>query len=304
MKFLDYSGVQRLWAAMKDHTAEAAKYQPNVAREYDMGAQTDIAAYVAGWSKAAPVYGGIATTKPAIVTVSDYAWTGPTADYRQTATADVIVTFPDGSSLTARGVRFISDYSAPGRVYAARLADGAGPIDTGLTMDYSYTFAAAGCVPEGLTGVLLGAYTSNSERTTLRILGGSNKVQAMWPGVYEIQSTGLNTGLNVREMFSYRLGGGSVEVTQPERFSGEHNDSNWQTIGAGSEKIYLFNESESGTFRNGILREARIYDKDGNVLRFFQPVMLDGGEIVIVDVANNYQVYRPTVGTLEEVANP
>lgn len=300
MKFLDYSGVRRLWAAMKDHTAEAAKYQPNVASEYDMGAQTDIAAYVAGWSKAAPVYGGIATTKPAIVTVSDYAWTGPTADYRQTATADVTVTFPDGSSLTARGVRFISNYSAPGRVYAARLADGAGPIDTGLTMDYSYTFAAAGCVPEGLTGVLLGAYTSNSERTTMRILGGSNKVQAMWPGLYEVQSGDLD----VREIFRYRLGKGTIFVEQQEKYSDGYNNSDWQTTGTGSAKIYLFNESESGTFRNGILREARIYDKDGNVLRFFQPVMLNDGEIVIVDVANNHQVYRPTVGTLEEVANP
>lgn len=299
MKFLDYSGVQRLWAAMKDHTAEAAKYQPNVAREYDMGAQTDIAAYVAGWSKAALVYGGIATTKPAIVTVSDYAWTGPTADYRQTATADVIVTFPDGSSLTARGVRFISDYSAPGRVYAARLADGAGPIDTGLTMDYSYRFTVSGYAPEGNACVLVGAYASNEERTTLRILGGANKIQAMWPANREHYGSSLGDDLDFRTTFYYRQDGGEIYMRQGQLDAGEYH-SGWQTSGTGAAKIYLFDESEAGTFRHGILHEARIYDGAGNILRYFQPAK-QNNEIVIVDIANGNQVYRPTVGTLEEV---
>lgn len=300
MKFLDYSGVQRLWAAMRDRTAEAAKYQLTVAREYDMGAQTDIAAYVAGWSsKAALVYGGIATTKPAIVTVSDYAWTGPTADIRQTATADVTVTFHDGSSLTAQGVRFITDYSAPGRVYAARLADGAGPIDTGLTMDYSYRFTVSGYAPEGKAGVLVGAYTSNAERTTLRILGGANKIQAMWPANREYQGGSQDGDIDFRRMFYYRQDGSEIYVRQGGLDAGGNN-SNWLTTGTGAAKIYLFDESEAGTYRYGILHEARIYDGAGNILRYFQPVK-QNNEIVIVDIANGNQVYRPTVGTLKEV---
>ena len=298
MKFLDYSGVQRLWAAMKDHTAEAAKYQPTVASEYDMGAQTDIAAYVAGWGEANSIY-PIAKAKPATVTVGDYTWAGPTADIRQTATADVTITFYDGSSLTAQGVRFITDYSPPGRVYAARLADGAGPIDTGLTMDYSYRFTASGYAPEGKAGVLVGAYTSNAERTTLRILGGANKIQAMWPANREYQGGSWDGDIDFRRMFYYSQDGSYVHMRQGGFDTGE-DSINWLATGTGAAKIYLFDESEAGTFRHGILHEARIYDGAGNILRYFQPVK-QNNEIVIVDIANGNQVYRPTVGTLEEV---
>lgn len=204
-------------------------------------------------------------------------------------------TWPAGTGIEA----LLRDLFGPrpdGRVFACELETKTAYIDTGLTMDYGYRFRAVGRVPEGSMGVLLGAYTSNSERTSMRLMGGGNMFQHMWPGLTQI--TYADTGLTPRELFEYTQDKDGVTIIQ-----------NGQTVtrtvagtqsGTGAAAIHLLQESGGTTRGYGILCEAQIWDAGGNLLRDFRPWFLNG-EIVIVDEAHDNQVYRPSEGGLIEV---
>ena len=183
-----------------------------------------------------------------------------------------------------------------GRVFACSLETTSAHIDTGLTMDYGYKFRAVGRTPEGLASVLLGAYTSNSERTTLRMMGGGNAIQHMWPG--NTQLAYADTGITPREIFEYVQDKDGVTITQGEL---THTATVAGTqSGTGAAAIHLLQESNDTTRGNGILREAQIWDADGALLRDFHPWYLNG-EVVMLDEANDNQIYRPSAGGLVEV---
>lgn len=204
-------------------------------------------------------------------------------------------TWPIGTSTEA----LLRDLFGPrqnGQVFACELETKSAYIDTGLTQDYSYKFRAVGRTPEGLASVLLGAYTANDDRTTMRLMGGGNSFQHMWPGLTQI--TFDNTGLTPREIFEYTQDKDGVIITQ-------NGQTHTATVagtqsGVGAAAIHLLQESGGTSRGNGILREAQIWDANGTLLRDFRPWYLDG-EIVIVDVANGNQIYRPSSGGLLEV---
>lgn len=268
-----------------------------IAASYNTGTETDIAAYLTGQlnlSGTSPYSGGVVQIKPLALTVGDYTWTEPDSGYIRRATADVSICFPDGSRLTRPGVVFTC-YDDSG-VVLVRGETGAEYIDTGLIMDYGYEFRAEGCATLGNQAVLLGAFASTSERTTLRLLGASNKVQHMWPGL--VEATSAASGIDCRRLFSYVQNSTGATLTQGETTYTVSRSGT--SSGTGTAKILLFNESVGGSYGHGILSWAEIRDNTGNVLRHFEPRKL-GDEWVLVDTAHDNQVYRPTSGTLIEV---
>lgn len=306
MKVLDLAGAQRLWNAMTARMDAAAAPAGSmaswhtldgIADSYDMGGESDIAAWLAAnlnlsangrlWAVAAP-------RSPALE-VGPYTWQGPTADIRMVTSADVTLRFPDGSSLS-KSVAFTSDYNLPGRVYAAQLENATAVIDTGLTMDYGCRYVFTGHASSASPAVIVGAFSSTAERATLRILGNSNKAQSMWPG--NIETTSTASGINFREMFTADIDASRTVFTQgattyTRSYSGTAS-------GTGTAPIYLLNETPGGGYGYGTLREARIYAADGTLLRCFQAANVEG-EIVLMDLAHDNQIYRPSAGGLVEV---
>lgn len=268
-----------------------------IAASYDTGTEPDIAAYLTGQlnlSGVSPYSGGVVQIKPLTITVGDYTWTEPDSGYIRRAIADVSVRFPDGSCLTRHGVVF-SRYDDSG-VVLVRGETGAEYIDTGLTMNYGYEFRAEGCAILGNQAVLLGAFASTSERTTLRLLGAGNKVQHMWPGLGE--ATSAASGIDFRRLFAYVQNSTGATLTQGETTYTVSRSGT--SSGTGTAKILLFNEAAGGSYGHGILSWAEIRDNNGNVLRHFEPRKF-GDEWVLVDTAHDNQVYRPASGKLIEV---
>lgn len=268
-------------------------------------ANLGIPATYSGW--------GIVQNLPLQVTAEDSTWYGPDADGYGYTTTNVIVTFPDGSSLVKENVTFKKSFDVEGRVYAVRLGEGATFVDTGLTLNFAYRFEVKGYIEEGVQGSLIGAYSSNSLRTTIRLLGGSDKAQLCWPNNVEMYSG--NIPCNGDSTFSYRRM--CKIVVSGRRTTGGYNwlvegredigqdcgatgvNTNWQATGTDSAKIYLLNEQANSTYKNAILREAKIYDENDVLIRQFQGAKINN-EIVIVDAVTG-DIYRPDAGTLVEV---
>lgn len=261
---------------------------------YDMETATDIEEFLAGRLNLNPSSGlySVVRHKPLTLSVGPYAWSEPDAYHLRTADADVGVVFPDGSRLT-KPVRFTT-FDTSGILLLK--GEGGAYIDTGLTLDYSYEFRAEGCAPPDKAGVLIGAYTANTERTTLRVLGASNKAQCMWPGNQEAAST--TSGINYRVPFSYAQNATGTTFRQGAKIY--TRDYAGTAEGLGSAPILLFNEQHPGNYGNGMLAWAEIRDGGGNVLRRFEPRNVEG-EWVMADTANGGQIYRPAVGRLVEV---
>ena len=253
--------------------------------------------------------------------VGPITWSGVVDQYNsESGTANVAVIFADGSRIIqqARFTRFLPG----GRIYGVAWdANNPGYIDTGLTLNYGYLFKARGYTkPGGVMGILMGAYSSNSERTQVRQLGGSNKFQVQWPAGSDVTQT--TSSVDVNKEFEYTIGAnyfnvkqGSVEYNKTN-FSG-HNTSGTNT----GVPILLLNETKTGTgYTNGIGCEWVIYDTDHTtILKHFIPYHLADDEIVILDVnglskteiddiivngdSSTFasRIYRPGAGTLVEV---
>lgn len=166
-------------------------------------------------------------------------------------------------------------------------------IDTGLTMNYDYTFIATGYVAEGVQNVFVGAFQDISTRTTNRFLGGSKQVQSMWPTNKNFNAVNDNTGIDITQLFTYTATNKGMVLTQgnvtyefPYETDGE---------GVANIPIYLFDEATTLKYNNAAIHEAIIKDGEGTILRHFQPWMIDN-EVVMVDIAHDNQVYRPMNG--------
>lgn len=256
---------------------------------------------------------GIVQNVPLQVTAEDSTWYGPDADGYGYTTTNVIVTFPDGSSLVKENVTFKKNFEVEDRVYAVRLGEGATFVDTGLTLNFAYRFDVKGYIEEGIQGSLMGAYTSNSVRTTIRVLGGSNKAQLCWPNIVEVPAANMpcdgDSTFSYRRMCRIVVSGRAIGYNYKwhitgtgdvgQECSGSGANANWQATGTDSAKIYLLNEQANSSYRNAILREARIYDENDVLIRMFQGAKRNG-EVVIVDAISG-DIYRPDAGTLVEV---
>lgn len=289
----------------------------------DMQGAHNIAAFMSRYlnlpGMATPVGTSNLGYKAPTMTVGDYTWTSPDAEGNQTATADVTITFADGSTLT-KTLNFKTGQSY--RVYAARSTDGA-YIDTGLTLNYAYTFRATGFLPGTSMGVFIGSLSSATARTTARLLGSSQKIQHMWPGntEYTADQIGGSLAFSLGEEFAVQYSATEFHVWNQSGVSYNATVSGKTQTGTVNVPILLFDETVGGSYKNAVIRNARIYDENGYEVRNYWPMMLNN-EIVYVDTAIGIEddimqdliakgpyseyvgyVYHAPVGALEEV-NP
>ena len=169
-------------------------------------------------------------------------------------------------------------------------------IDTGLNLDGNAEITAKGGVLEaGKQAILLGAYTSQRERTALKILSGSVKIQSQWASNEEI--TELN-GLDLLQPFEYTQNKNTTQITQGAitlncvngGFSGNSDTT----------KIYLFNQTENGEFNHGFLFYATI--THGGTIYEFKPMrkLKDGVDLGVVMLKNSKEL-NLNCGVLELV---
>lgn len=231
-----------------------------------------------------------ASLKPLRFVCDEYHWGELQPDDHHYAEVTVHVLFPDNSELTKTIL-----FSRSDSIIGVRLSSTGAYIDTGLTLDFSYEFEARGYVLNS-QAVLIDAFASTSARTALRILGSSNKVQFMWPNNNEY--TYATTGIDFSRLFTYIQKYNSLTLTQ-DATTYTASISNSTASGTDSAKVLLLNSSaNSFSYGNGVIYYAIIRDSNGNVLRHFKPQYTEDNELVLVDVAHDNTVYRPSWGEL------
>ena len=138
----------------------------------------------------------------------------------------------------------------------ALILKGANYIDTGLKMNGNIYLSVEGCLPDTTKqAVLAGAYKSNSERTVLKILGKSHKIQSQWAG--NVETTAEQTdGMDFSSRIIY-----SQTPTQT-RFNCSGKRVELENTGyTGSDEgtpLLLFNQTKGGEFNNGALHSVNI----------------------------------------------
>ena len=244
------------------------------------------------------------------------------SEFYKTTLANIKVKFGDESCLSD----FVSvcKFLGKGRRVFAATASGGAYIDTGLKMNGAYTFAATGWTRQNNQSVLIGAYETNTSRTTLRILGSSNKLQTMWSANQEYNNSASQFDFN--KEFFYMQKANNLYFTQ-----GEANytlTGTTHTITQNNENIpiLLFNETPTATYNNGVIKRATIRDENMQILQDFLPYEIEdeNGNLVVVMIevssldnqmlnkimkyginADNGayadKIYKPVVGSLVEV---
>lgn len=209
-------------------------------------------------------------------------------------------------------------------------------VDTGLTKNGNYSFEAYGYTTNGNISVLVGSYDSNTDRTTLRMLSSSNKLQSMWSANNEITSAEANIDFNSPTW--YFQNANHININQTDDFgtpSFLKEFTNTNTNQTTNTPIYLFNETTSSNYDNGVLiyagiatigddSESKNNYANKTYIKYFIPCKNNKtNEIVLIDVADyqsdNYiymssyiedlkngnipedKIYRPTNGILVEV---
>lgn len=244
------------------------------------------------------------------------------SEFYKTTIANIKVKFGDESYLSD----FVSVCKFLGkgrRVFAAKASDGA-YIDTGLKMNGTYTFAATGWTRQNNQSVLIGAYETNTSRTTLRILGSSNKLQTMWSANQEYSNSASRFDFN--KEFSYIQKANDLYFTQGEANYTLTGTTHTTTQNNENIPILLFNETPTAGYNYGVIRRATIRDENMQILQDFLPYEIEdeNGNLVVVmievsDLDNQMlnkimkyginadngacadKIYKPVVGSLVEV---
>ena len=144
----------------------------------------------------------------------------------------------------------------------ALILKGANYIESGLTMDGNILLSVVGSLPDTTKqAVLVGAYKSNSERTVLKILGKSQKVQSQWASNVETTVVQVVT-MDFSKRFSYSQDAGQTMFNcSGRRFTLENTGYSGSDEGT---PLLLFNQTKSGEFNNGALHSVSIHKtKDG-----------------------------------------
>lgn len=147
----------------------------------------------------------------------------------------------------------------------ALILKGAKYIDTGLKMDGGSYLYVKGALPDTTKqAVLVGAYKSNSERTVLKILGQSHKIQSQWAGNVETTEDQV-ADMDFSKMIEYN----QSSTTTTIYCSGKKAKlKNTGFIGVDeATPLLLFNQTKTGEYNNGALRFVEISDyKVGDVI--------------------------------------
>lgn len=254
---------------------------------------------------------GISWAKP-VVEIPNIDWSNTVdSDYNVTGTGKVRIHFGNAGTLT-KNISF--KRPGEGKIFACRLESTGSRVDTGIQADYSYRFHFKGHTISGNPSVIMDAYVSNSERTGARILGGSQKVQAMWPANREF----TDSAVNFRKMFECNLAANDLTIMQ-NGATYTPSITGHTTSGTIGTTIDLLGSKASG-FGNGVMQFAEILDSSGNQLGYFAPYKINGSEVVILntagltaqqiyDIVQNGEsstyatgrIFRPLSGTLIEV---
>lgn len=183
------------------------------------------------------------------------------------------------------GVDLSEEYQPLQANQAVKLS-GAAAIDTGLFMDGNAEFSVkGGVITAGRQAILVGAYNSNSERTALKLLSGSLKIQSQWASNVEITDLG---GLDLLQPIEYTQNKDETVITQ--------NAVTLNVVNGGfngvsdTTKIYLFNQTDAGTYNGGFLSYAKI--TQNGVIYEFKPMrkIKDGVELGIVMLKNGEEL--------------
>lgn len=254
---------------------------------------------------------GVQWKTPTVI-IPDISWSDTVDDnYDFTASCNVRVRFGD-AGVVSKTVTFKKP--GPGKLYAVKPSNGA-IIDTGIAANYAYKYHVKGHTQQGNQCVLADAFVDTSSRATVRILGGSNKGQIMWPSNKEV--TNATSGINFNKMFEMTVGANTCVLTQG---GSVYNAplSGHTASGTIDTNILLLGSSVSG-YNNGVMCFAEILDGSNNTLAYFAPYILESGEIVMVntygitaqqiyDIVENgddaemsSRIFRPSVGSLVEV---
>ena len=247
------------------------------------------------------------------VIVPPIEWS-PTVDdnYDFTAEVDIRVQFGNAGSISKT---ITVKRPGEGKLYAVRSENNA-YIDTGIAGDYSYTFRAKGHTRSTNQCVFIDAFVSTSARTTLRVLGSSNKLQHMWSANREVTSSSVG-GMDFKKMFEVEYGANKLKLTQNGQ-TYTPSITGHTTSGTVGTNIRLMGSSTSG-FNNCVVAWLEIVDSNGNVLGHWAPYKIRNDEIVMIntngltaqeiyDIVQNgdnsawsYAIFRPETGYLVEV---
>ncbi len=153
-----------------------------------------------------------------------------------------------------------------------KLVNTTSAIDTGLTMDASYKFEVKGYAPSENMCILLGAENNTSARTLLSILPKSNKLQAKWANNAEILLSEYGDS-TIGGGFAYYQDKTHIEFN-PNYTGGDVGGIYVATNGTYTSSrddtpIYLLNSKTGANNGYGGVKEAKIWDSNGTLLRHF-----------------------------------
>ena len=204
-----------------------------------------------------------------------------------------------------------------GKLYAAKLSSTNAYIDTGVAADYGHTLHAKG-FGETSTTTLLGAFVSNSERATFRILPSSGAAQHMWPINQQYSSAQLG-GITVTSVFEYWQKANYLRVVQGNIDTVITPSGNTGTGSVGA-NYFLLSEDAATSRGYGTVVFAEILDSNNTQVAYFAPYKLHSGEVVFLNTSgltaqqiydvvetgdssvNASRIIRPANGTLVEVS--
>ena len=138
----------------------------------------------------------------------------------------------------------------------ALILKGAKYIDSGFKMNGNTHMTVEGSLPDiTKQAVLAGAYKSNSERTVLKILGKSHKVQSQWASNAETTDEQV-AGMDFSKRFIYYQNKEStLFICSGNRFT---IDNSGYSGSDDETPLLLFNQTKSGEFNNGALHSVAI----------------------------------------------
>ena len=181
------------------------------------------------------------------------------------------------------------------------------PIETGYTMNGEYEFIVKGHTTAQGKGCLIGAYQANNARTTMNLLGESEKLQGQWAANKELTKTqAIELGLPenyIHTLQTYKINKNGVFIKQGEDWLQLVENSGYS--GTGDHPfIYLLGDRQDHTAHYGVLYYAEILDENKNTLAVFEPAKnRKTGEIVILKSGYLYSILKPISGSLKEFVN-
>lgn len=146
----------------------------------------------------------------------------------------------------------------------ALILKGANCIDSGLKMDGNTLMTVEGCLPDTTKqAVLVGAYKSNAERTVLKILGQSHKIQSQWAGNAETTAEQTAEMDFSRRFVYYQSKDETSFYCSNKRFALENSGFSGKNEEV---PLLLFNQTKTGEYNNGALRAATIFKNRNGVI--------------------------------------